>query len=318
MPNPFHTATAEQLINVIEAVTLKSKPTDIQFVENFCDISHSIATSALDLAVDLGFLKENSSMYETNSFLCNLLITPSDRQKAAILRLQLESYNPFICFRERLKNTHSLEEAARNVKNLFDLDENWQGVKDTLISLGTYSNTIQSKGSGVYTPSIESYETYLYLAIAGCQELTNAEQTVRELIGDSCCASLSYTEMIKPLSRAMVYASKKEQSRNVILHAGNAIDDFLNYYGNQVNLNVSSKTGINAKIDFLKQNKKLPKKLAAIGNYLGHIRNAADHGTDPETQHQWIIRSQTSVEYVFIACTFIKDCLTLNRGQYEL
>lgn len=319
MPRTFYSATAEQLISVIEAVILNNKQTEIIFVENFCEVSEHIARSALDLAVDIGFLKEENCSYSTNNFLCRMLITHLEDQKAAILRIQLESYEPFTKFRDRLMSTHNPEIAAKNIKTIFDFDSTWQGIRDTLISLGTYSHALDSRGAGVYLPSIESFEDYLFLAVAGCQELINAEQTIKQLIGQNFYPDLPFDEIIKPLSQAMVYASKKEQPRNVILHAGNAIDDFLNYFGDRVGLDVRNKTGINSKLDDLSHHGKLAKKLVYMGKYLGNIRNAADHGSDPEIRNQWAIRKQTSVEYVFVACTFIYDCLTFLDGHsFEL
>jgi hypothetical protein len=64
-------------------------------------------------------------------------------------------------------------------------------------------------------------------------------------------------------------------------------------------------TGINAKLDKFDQARKLPKKLVHVGKYLGHIRNAADHGVDADVGAPWNIRTATGLEYVFVACSFV-------------
>jgi hypothetical protein len=56
--------------------------------------------------------------------------------------------------------------------------------------------------------------------------------------------------------------------------------------------------------------------LIHIGSYLGAIRNAADHGPDPDITNQpWQIRDATGLEYVFVACSFISATIGIERNQ---
>jgi hypothetical protein len=50
--------------------------------------------------------------------------------------------------------------------------------------------------------------------------------------------------------------------------------------------------------------------------YLGQVRNAADHGVDvdPEVGAVWHIQRTTSVQYVFVACSFIASALERETG----
>jgi hypothetical protein len=60
----------------------------------------------------------------------------------------------------------------------------------------------------------------------------------------------------------------------------------------------------------------LPRKLIHIGTYLGAIRNAADHGPDPDIlDTSWQIRDAIGLEYVFVACSFIAATLGIERNN---
>jgi len=319
MATRFYSGTAEQIVSVIEAVVLYGKPAGIEFVEDFCDIPRDTAEAALNLSVELGFLTRVNSEFDRLNHFCQLFITSSENQKAAVLRIQLESYEPFIRFRERLVVTGRADTSAKQVKSLLDIDEHWEKVKDTLVSLGTYSHALSSLGGGVIRTTETCPEDALLLLVSGCQERVTAELKIREHIGDTNVDSLSREDVITPLISALVVASNHGEARSAVLFAGNAIDSFLNDYGSRVEVSVSDKTGINAKIDELKKNGKMPTKISFVGKYLGHVRNGADHGIDHEITASWQIRELTGLEYVSVACSFIKICLHfMNGGRPEL
>lgn len=311
----FYSGTAEQVVSVTEAVVLKCGSTNIEFVEKFCDIPRETAISALNLSAELGFLVRNMLEFDTLNHLCQLFVTPSENQKAAVLRIQLESYKPFLLFRDRLVITGRADTAARQVKDLLDIDEHWGKIKDTLISLGTYSHALTSPGGGVYKPAGKIPEDALLLLVSGCQERVYAEMKIREHIGEVYVNSLSREDVISPLISALVLAANRQDSRSAVLFAGNAIESFLNEYGARTGIDVGSKTGINAKIDELKSGGKMPAKISFVGKYLGHVRNGADHGIDPEISASWQIRDLTGLEYVSVACSFVKICLHFQNGR---
>jgi hypothetical protein len=87
--------------------------------------------------------------------------------------------------------------------------------------------------------------------------------------------------------------------------AGNAVESYLEEYAARRTVQLGNAPGINAKIDKLVAGNVMPKKLAAVGKYLGHVRNAADHGVDTEVGAPWAIRPATGVKYVFVSCSFI-------------
>jgi len=85
---------------------------------------------------------------------------------------------------------------------------------------------------------------------------------------------------------------------------------------------VAGAGGINAKLDRfahpgagLGPANALPKKLIFMGKYLGHIRNAADPGVDPEVGATWQIQRSTGLEFVYVACSFISAVHARETGQ---
>ena len=74
------------------------------------------------------------------------------------------------------------------------------------------------------------------------------------------------------------------------------------------------KNGINAKADELSSKGKLPKKLLNVAKYLGHVRNAADHGVDPEINAPWTIRDANGLQYCFVACSFVAAVTEHENG----
>jgi hypothetical protein len=79
---------------------------------------------------------------------------------------------------------------------------------------------------------------------------------------------------------------------------------------------VAASHGINAKIETIGAAVALPSKIKRISKYTGDIRNAADHGPDPEIANaSWLIRPETGVEYVFVACSLIRTRAVWEQSQ---
>src|SRR4051812_12284372 len=122
MPRAFSPATAEQVVAAVEAVVVNRQPSTVEFVANFSDLPKDQAEAALKLATDLGLLSHSAGTYSTSCPLSRFIVTPKLMQKAAIIRILLESYEPFVFFRERLIATDAAATAAEQTKVYFDLD----------------------------------------------------------------------------------------------------------------------------------------------------------------------------------------------------
>ncbi len=61
-----------------------------------------------------------------------------------------------------------------------------------------------------------------------------------------------------------------------------------------------------------------PNKLLNVSKYVGHVRNAADHGADPEIGAPWEISAQTGRNYVFVAAMLIRAMLAHRIGRHDI
>lgn len=305
MPRQFWRATAEAVVAAVDATYVSGKPVDVDYVAEFTQLTNENAKAALDLAVDLGLLACSAhSEYSARSPLCRALVSADQRRKATALRVLLEDYVPFARFRERLLATEDATTAARQVKQLLELTPHHDDVKETLLSLGQYCQALISEGGGAYRPREDAAIYDLEALAIGCETDAAAEQMIRVRLGARALDRVSREDVVVPLANAAQRA-KAGDGRGAVVAAGNAIESYLDAYGGRVGVNVATAHGINAKAQALSQGNQLPKKLLNVSKYLGHIRNAADHGIDQEVGAPWNIRAATGIEYVFVACSFV-------------
>jgi hypothetical protein len=306
MSTPFYSATAEQVVSAVEAVVVSGKPTKPDFVAEFSDLTKDQSEAALKLAADMKLLNNDGGKFMVESFLCRFLVTPNQTHKAAVLRLVLESFGPFVMFRERLTATGSASTAAQQTKSALNLDAHREEIKDTLISLGTYSHALVTEGGGRYKSAEASMDDTLKSMSQACSDAMAAEHRIREQLGQDAASFVSRSDVILPLSDGLRRATLTDP-RGAVLAAGNAVESYLDSLATRLNppLSLAGASGINAKLEKFKQANTLPGKLINIGKYLGHVRNAADHGIDHEIGSSWTIRNATGLEYVYVACSFI-------------
>lgn len=295
------------MVQVAEAVCMHEE-CDLQFVQDFCDLSSAQATGALELTTDIGLIRKDGDKFKSDSPLTRFLCTPDESKKAAILRVLLESYDPFVKFRERLLATNSADTAAQQTKVVLELSAHREEIKDTLISLGTYTKAIQSEGGGRYKSNSTNLVNQLHEIAASCSDLSEAEACIRTEIGDYS-DSVDRIEVIQPLANALLKA-RSNQPTEAVAEAATAIESYLARLADRTGVNLAAATGLNSRLDRFRTNNVLPKKIVESGKYLGQVRNAADHGVDvdPDVGAVWQILESTGIQYIFVACSFIRAC----------
>jgi hypothetical protein len=307
MPRPFHHATAEQTVAAVEAVQVNGV-TPLSFVEKFCDLSTQQATNALSLAVDLGLLAETGGDYVVSSPLARFVTTPDESGKAAVLRIMLETYDPFIVFRNRLAATGLADTAAQQTKTMLNLTAHREEIKDTLISLGTYTSALRSLGGGRYAVQREEAPNQLLNLAKVCDDVASAEARIRAQVGHAA-DTVSRQDVLMPLASALMKAASSK-GIEAVTEAGKAVESYLAELAGRMGVTLTGASGIIQKFDRFRTGNKLPKKIVEASKYLGQIRNAADHGrdTDPDVNAVWKIQATTALEYVFVACSIIAAC----------
>jgi len=308
MPRSFSKSTAELVVQVVAAVQA-SGSANCDMVQAFCDLAAAQAVDALALACDLGLLRQVGLQYESATHLTQFINTPDELKRAALLRIVLESYEPFLTFRQRLVATNSVDTAARETKALLGLTSHREEVKDTLISLGTYTGAIVGLGGGQYDMGRTDVVDPVQIVAQVANDLATSEQLIRARTGIRS-DRLDRVEVIRPLAEALLKA-KVCDARGAVADAARAIESFLVALAARVAVSLTGANGITQKLDKFRAGNQLPKKLVEAGRYLGQIRNAADHGidVDPDVDALWSITDDTGMLYVLVACAFIASCL---------
>lgn len=307
MSRIFFQSTAELMVQVAEAVCMHHE-CDLQFVQDFCDLSTAQASGALGLSVDIGLVRDDGNKFKSDSPLVRFLCTPDESKKAAILRILLESYAPFVTFRERLLATNSADTAAQQTIVVLDLTAHREEIKDTLISLGTYTKAIQTEGGGRYISNNDNIANQLHEIAESCADLSDAEACIRTEIGNYS-DEVDRVEVIQPLANALLKA-RNNQPTEAVAEAAIAVESYLARLADRTDVILTGANGLNSRLDKFRVNNVLPKKIVESGKYLGQVRNAADHGVDvdPDVGAVWKILESTGIQYIFVACSFIRAC----------
>lgn len=308
--------TAEHVMGAVEAVVVNGSPMALDRIAEFLDTTPANATAALEMAVELGLLSVNGTTYTVLSPLCRFTAIPE--QKAALLRILIESYRPFTVFRERLIATADLNAAAQASRVVCTLTAHRDMVKETLISLGTYSRALVPEGGGNYQLEAASLVNALQVIAAACKDMATAEGRIRDQLGPTAEAALAPQRdaVIVPLADALIRANNRDGS-GAVQQAGNAVESHIAAMAGRMTIDLTGANGIMEKLaKFGGAPRHLPRKLIHIGSYLGAIRNAADHGPDADINNlPWQIRDATGLEYVFVACSFIAATIGIERNQ---
>ena len=316
MPRPFFQATAEQVVTVSEAVVSLGEG-EVATISAFTDLPQPTVEAALKLATDLELLTENGTKFTSASPLCKLLRTPQDREKVAILRVMIESYEPFLIFREELEATNDVTVAAKRTKAKLDLTCHREQVKETLLSLATYSGALISGHGTNYRGDASGIWALLNELAAGSKENAGATETIQGELGRDAVGKVDHDQVIGHLADGLRHAAAGS-GREAVLQGGIAVENFLTLVSAHHGTNIANAHGINAKMSRLVQAGHYPKKLENVCKYLGDVRNAADHGSDSQIGAPWDVTEPTGRNYIFVAVVFIRSMVAHLAGRHEI
>ena len=274
--------TAEDIVSVVDAIIAKGTEATKEFIAEFTGIATDDQVSkALQMACELELIMYDSTRdcYHTPSFLSKKLVSAaSDDQKAIFMRLVLEQYEPYNTFKTRYAFTKSIDIACRQTKTLHTMVSNERDIKNTLISIATYAKALKSEGANLYSFVDDLEDVNL---IENALSMANiSENTLRSFWGESLYTFVNTTNVFEQL----VEAIQKTQTsyidvRSVIVCAANAFESFLADFALRKNVSLVGKNGIIQKRDALSAH--ISKKHRGMIEYIGQVRNAADHGSDP-------------------------------------
>ncbi len=317
MPFNVVQTTAEDLIGVLDAVLAKPLECTKEYVCEFADISTSQAENALQMAREMNLieLEPATSFFSSSSYLARLIISArSSEHKAALLRLILEQYEPYVTFKNRFLYNGSLDTAAKQVKSLFSMNSSYKDIKNTFINIATYAKAMINDGAGSYKFNQDDV-TYVEILDLALKFKSNDTSALQQLLGVELYDYLDKENVFAPLSDAYSKLQTEQiEQKPIILYAGNAFESFLQQVANDNSISLSGKNGIIQKSNSLAA--VISKKHRGMVDYIGQVRNAADHGTDPDEDGKtWIISEETAILYPLLITSLIKDIYNYQKGQ---
>lgn len=304
--------TAENIIGSLDACDQFPDGAEQDFVSLFLDIPLDQAQNALIMAQQLKLCTLINGKYKKDGPFATYLITSNDKQRAVIFRMVLEHYVPFQTFKNRLSITGLVPKAAEQTKTVHSLAAHRDEIVYTCTNLGQYSGSLLYEGAGLYKVAQNDLDLPVLQSLVG--DLETTKQAVYQKMGPAAIDFANTVDVTEQLTVAVQQLGIDNCAP--IVHAANAVESFLVQIAQKHGVNISGATGINSKAEKLKNNNKLNKKLYNISKYLGHIRNAAEHGTDTEIGASWDISIDCSIEYVHVAMTFIRAVVDFEEGKY--
>lgn len=311
--------TAEDIVAVVDAVVAKGHEANIDFITEFTGIATGDqVTKALGMAVELKMIVcESSGNYSVDSFLAKKLVTSTtDDEKAVIMRMILEQYYPYTVFKTRYSFTRSIEQACRQTKTLCSLSANERDIKNTLISIATYAKALKSEGANLY--SFAEDENIYPLIESSLTNTSVAERSLQDFFGERVYDALDTATTIEPLIEAFQKSKvNNPDTRAIIVYAANAFESFLDTYATSKSVSLAGQNGILQKRNALSSY--LSKKHKGMIDYIGQVRNAADHGADTdENGLLWTVTKDTALIYLCIVAIVIKNILQRDNGSIEI
>lgn len=313
--------TAEDIVAVVDAVIAKGSEAAKDFIAEFTGIAtDDQVLKALQMACELQLIVFDSSRgcYGSPSFLTRKLVSASsDEQKAVFMRLILEQYAPYNTFKTRYGFTKSIELACRQTKTLHMMTSNERDVKNTLISIATYAKALKSEGANLYS-FVEDVDA-VGIIEAALRSANITENSLRTYWGENLYTFVNTSNVFAPLIEALQKThSGTMDVRSIVVCAANAFESFLADFAVRKGVSLSGRNGILQKRDALSAH--ISKKHRGMIEFVGQVRNAADHGADPDENNQvWTISNETARIYPCIIAALIKAIFSRDAtGSIEV
>jgi hypothetical protein len=204
----------------------------------------------------------------------------------------------------------------------FNLDTDQEEVRHILADLGTYCGSITPQAGGRYEVPAGSGIPLAY--VAGLGELPAREQDLRNCLlrlgGEDFLDFLDTHDVTTALAAAFARAGDESTAPESVGYVGNAFENFLAGLAATKTppVDLAMCQGLISKAERLKSEACIATKHLGYASYLGHLRNAADHGSDPETGKQWVITSRSAAEACQVAVSAMLSCFRFMSGDCRL
>lgn len=320
--------TAEQVVQAVEAAYLLNTNADLANVANFMALDVSVphqlqqVEHSLQVAQMLKLANPMSRRPNRYTFspLVPLIVKARDEDKRVLFRAHLSQFEPFVLFVDRLRTEIPPQEAMRQVCAVRDFADDpivaWRAFE----SWGTYARLLVRQNNGQYGPTSQS-ET-LQLLRHSLDTLSNQDQDARQFILEQIgreAYDFIEGDIRDSLADTVTMLSNDNEPGQIILQASNVYEDFLRLVGYR-RVNLRSAHGIIQVGNQLRSNGLITQKHLGSIQLIGQIRNASDHGGDPDEGNRcWHIASAT-IRLLLLAILSSMRSIVLYRvrGSLEL
>jgi hypothetical protein len=249
-----------------------------------------------------------------------LIVQAGSEDKRVFFRVHLDQYGPFMLFMDRLRVGTPPQQAAVQVCAVHNFADDPVVAWRAFENWGTFAGSLIRAENGQYAPA--TVPGTLNLLRQSVDRLFTQEQDARQLVLDYLgqeAFEFIEGDIRDSLISAILMFSNNNDPIRVILQLGNTYESFLRLVGYR-RVNLRNAHGIIQLGDRLRGSQLIAQKhLGAIG-HIGQIRNATDHGGDPnENNRSWqITRSITQLTILTALSSMRSIVLYRQRRLLEL
>lgn len=316
--------TAEQVVQATEAAFLLGEQADLASTARFMNLDVAVehqrrqVEHALLAADMLGLATPRARNRRGHDFspLAPLIVSGRNEDKRALFKVHLEQYAPFILFVERLRAGARPRQAALQVCAVHEFADDPVVAWRAFESWGTYSGSLVRAEDGRYVPSdpawrVESLRQSLDVL---SDQKHDARQFIRESLGRE---AFSFIEgrVREALADTIVMLANDSEPASIILLLSNTYEDFLRLVGYR-RVNLQNASGIIQIGNQLRGRRLIAQKHLGAIQLIGHIRNAAEHGGDPDEENRpWEVSLATVRLMVLAALSSIRSVVLYRESE---
>jgi hypothetical protein len=298
--------TAEAIMETVEGVSYKnSEGFDMHAAADYLGKTTVYAKRALDASLQLGF----TELRESKFFLvkdASDAPRASAEQRPLIFRKFLQRFDPFILFIVLVGRGNSIEDGARKVKVIYDLEAGVKIIASTLVSWGEFSQMIKKeKGKIILQIETEKLSAeYIRELLEAMEHDVKARMYIAGKLGDEVFGYMKQDEI-----DFLVKAIREHQNdpRGSIDDAGRAFEDFLRRTATDKGIAVTHCKGIQELADALRGDKRIEVKQLEVCKGINSLRIAAAHSKDRVSVERWILNKDTAIECILMTLTMIRS-----------
>lgn len=312
--------TAEQVAEVAEAIAMAGSAVNANAIVAYLNHPPQIVENALVVAAALGLVVKDGDAYEPNPPFGFYFAEATDSRRIDVLRFALEAFPAYRFFKQRIALHSDPSKAAREVKHRFGFTNHEGEIRETLVSLGQFSGSlVYATDTGYVVATSDEADAFLAAAEQISLAGASVEDFIRESLGAEGYAYVQDEEagIVTHVRSALHKVVAGERDRSAVVHIGNAAENFLIKVAHGANpvVDLSNATGVTSKAQHLKDQHVIADKHMGYFRFLGHLRNAADHGQDPDVNMEWDISPETVQLGALTLLAAIRTVVTLVVGH---